>query len=407
MSATRPRLLLIKSVIPYPPDQGTRVLSFGLIRALRGSFDVTVLSRVLDDGDRSAAQKLEEYCDRVVTVFPPNKRSILHRAAYKLWYQLVSLFTRRSLKSLYDCPGAFKDAARRLAREEFDLVIIEYWQLYPLLELFPSDRVVLLTHDIDLLVNRKSALLEKRLLPKVRKVRRWMMEQREEVKAYQGVRRILALTERDAQAVVKLSKGHARVDVLPFGLDPGRFEPPAGESRRKEVLFMGALHAAFNIDSLDYFARSIYPLLDETCDFTLTIVGGKLPAYLEYLGRDPRVSVVGRVDDVRPYLHWASCIVIPLRFGGGLRIRTLEAMLAGLPVVCTTVAMAGMDFEPGRDYLLADTAEDFASEVNRLLNSPELVDEIAARALVRATSLYGWEQQDRASRALLESYIKQ
>lgn len=407
MTTKLPRLLIVKPIVPYPPDQGTKVVTFDLIRALEGAFDITVLAKVFDDGDVRSARELERWCSRVVTVAPPNKRSLLHRVAFKLWYLLVSVFGRRSLKSLYDCPGAFRRAAQSLAREDFDVVLIEYWQLSPVMEYFPAERVVLLTHDIDLLVNRASALLERRLWRKLAKVRRWMVEQREEVRAYQQARRILALTERDAHAARKLSRDRAWVEVLPFGLDPSRFEPPPDNVRRREVLFMGTLAAPFNRDALDYFVDSIYPLLDDVGDFELTIVGGELPPRHARLARDPRVDVVGRVPDVRPYLHRAACILIPLRFGGGLRIRTLESMMAGLPVICTSVAIAGMDFEAGRHFLLADTPAEFAFQTKRMVNEPAEAAQVAAGARERAVALYGAASQAERSRELFEVIARQ
>jgi len=402
-----PRLLIVKPIVPYPPDQGTKVVTFDLIRALEGTFDMTVLAKVFDDSDVRAASELERWCSRVVTVAPPNKRSLLHRIAFKFWYLLVSAFGRRSLKSLYDCPGAFRRAARALSREDFDVVLVEYWQLYPVMEYFPEDRVVLLTHDIDLLVNRANALLERRLWRKLAKVRRWMVEQREEVRTYQRAPRILALTERDAHAVRKLSRDRAWVEVLPFGLDPSRFEPSPDNVRRREVLFMGTLAAPFNRDALDYFVDSIYPLLDDIGEFEVTIVGGELPARHARIARDPRVSVVGRVPDVRPYLHRAACIVIPLRFGGGLRIRTLESMMAGLPVVCTSVAIAGMDFEAGKHFLLADTPSEFASQTKLMVNEPAEAAVIAAAARERVIALYAADSQAERSRTLFETIVGQ
>lgn len=385
---SRPRLLLVKPIVPYPPDQGTKVVSFDLIRSLRGTFDVTVLARALNESDVDAARELESWCERVITVPAPNRRSLLHRIAYKVAFSVRSLAGRHSLKSLYDCPSTLIARAAELAAQSpFDLYLVEYWQLYPLFDVFPADRTVLLTHDIDLLVNRQIALMEKRLGAKLRAVRRWRVEEGEEVRAYQRSQRVLALTERDAHAVRKLSRGHAEVRVLPFGVDPDYFAEPDG-ARAREVLFMGALSASFNRDALEYFAASIYPLLDDA-DCDVTIVGGELPDGARSLASQPRVRVIGRVPDVREYLHRAACIVIPLRFGGGLRIRTLEAMMAGLPVVCSSVAMAGMDFEPGRDYLQADTPADTAASIRRILDNPEFARGIAASARARAIERYG------------------
>lgn len=402
---SRPRVLIVKPVVPYPPNQGTRVVSFELIRALSEAFDVTVVTRTLSDEDELSARELEQWCERVEDVPAPNRKSVLHRVGYKLWYSIVSLVTRRSMKSLYDCPGALVRRVRNVvARTQFDLVIVEYWQLYPLLDILPADKTVLLTHDIDLLVARKRALLERRLFKKLSTVRRWLAEQREEVKTYQRVQRVLALTERDAEAVRKLSKGRAHVDVLPFGLDVDGYAAPDVKRSPKEVLFMGALSAGFNIDALEFFVQQIVPHLDAP-DIRFTVVGGELPPTVAHFARDSRVDVTGRVDDITTCLARATCLVVPLRYGGGLRIRILEAMMAGTPVVSTAVGIAGMDFVPGRDFLLADESAAFAAHVVRLLEDTELAGNLSVNAAKRVRERYAAGEQRRRLIRLVQSYI--
>jgi glycosyltransferase involved in cell wall biosynthesis len=417
----RKKILIVKPIVPFPPDQGTRVVSFDLIRTLQRDFDVTVLTRLLDPAEENNARSLEKHCSRVVTVMAPNRKSIVHRAAYKLAYLFVSLFRRRSLKSLYECPGVFVRAARRLAQEDFDCVVVEYWQLHRLLDEFPEETVVLLTHDIEMLVNRQNALLERNLFRKLVKVRRWLLEQREEIHAYRRARRVLALTERDATAVRKIRSRDPKsvqtpptgdgvspddaVGVLPFGLDVETYTQPVGERDPREILFMGALRAGFNRDALEYFVQKVFPHLDELRDIKITVVGGDLPRHLEYFGRDDRVEVTGRVPDVRPYLARAGCLVVPLRFGGGLRIRILEAMMAGTPIVCSTVAIAGMEFQPNREYLLADTPADTATEIRRLLDDPSLGSEIARNAATAVRERYERDAQSRRTAALFRYIV--
>ncbi len=405
---SRKKILIVKPFIPYPPDQGTRVLSFGLIRTLQTQFDVTVLTRLVDAGQEDDARELENHCSRVVTLMAPNKKSVFHRVAYKIGYSFLSLIRRRSMKSLYDCPGAFIGLARDLAKEDFDLVVLEYWQMYPLLDVFPSERIVLLTHDVEMLVNRHNALLERNLFRKLKKVRIWMKEQREELLAYRRAPRILALTERDATAVRKIrtsppgtgklsgetkqapetaaqawenaSDQEADVHVLPFGLDTDAYAESSIVRNPRELLFMGELRASFNADALEYFILKIFPHLSDEKNIQITIVGGDLPDHLKFFERDSRVEVTGRVPDVRPYLSRAACLVVPLRFGGGLRIRILEAMMTGAPIVCSSVAIAGMEFQPERDFLLADTPKETASQILRLLDDSELGREISHNA---------------------------
>jgi glycosyltransferase involved in cell wall biosynthesis len=159
-------------------------------------------------------------------------------------------------------------------------------------------------------------------------------------------------------------------------------------------LFLGHLGASFNQDALDYFVRRIYPALEGTAGLSVTVVGGSLPKRLEFFAHQPNVDVVGSVGDVRPYLHRASCLVIPLRFGGGLRIRILEAMSAGIPVVCSSVAIAGMAFEPGRDFVLADTPEDAVEGIRRLLSDEAFSVALAAAAERRVRERYATDVQE-------------
>jgi glycosyltransferase involved in cell wall biosynthesis len=389
----RPRILWIKPVLPYPPDQGTKVVSFGLLQALRESFDITVLARILDRREQSHARELEEWCSRVVTVLAPNKRSIFHRIFFKIYYELKSVVLRRSLKSLYDCPGAFLRAAERLAAEPFDLVVIEYWQLHQLARLFSSERVVLFTHDIDMLVNREIALLERNLIRKIIAVQRWLVERREELRAYKNARTVFTLTSQDRRAVRLVAGSSCRVEVVPFGVDIEHFSPPGIERNAGEVLFLGAMGAIFNRDALAYFVTKIHPLLDDIPGLSISIVGGHLPKDLSYFSTNREVEIVGRVRDIRPYLHRAACMVVPLRFSGGLRIRILEAMAAELPVICTTAAIAGMPFEAGTDYLLADTPEEFAEQLRTFMKNPSLGPAIAGNAKKKLQELYSRETQ--------------
>jgi glycosyltransferase involved in cell wall biosynthesis len=394
-SESRPRILLIKPVLPYPPDQGTKVASFGLIKALKPRFEVTVLARLTSRGEDESARELEQWCSRVVTVMAPSRKSIFHRVAYKAFYHLKSALLHRSLRGLYDCPGAFLRAGRELSKEHFDLVIIEYWQLFRMARFFPPDRCVLLTHDIDILVNRQVTLLERSLHRKIQALRRWIVERREEIAAYRGFRRVWTLTERDKAAVEEICHDGRKVDVLPVGVETALFAAPGMRRTRGEVLFLGHLGASFNRDALEFFATKIYPKLSRVEGLCVTVVGGHLPGHLEFFGLRPDVEVVGRVSDVRPYLHRASCLVVPLRFGGGLRIRILEAMSAGIPVVCTSVAIAGMPFEAGKDFLLSDEPDGLADAIIRVLSDEQLAGSLSRNALEQVRQSYGAEAQER------------
>jgi glycosyltransferase involved in cell wall biosynthesis len=335
----------------------------------------------------------------------PNRKSLLHRIGYKIFYGIKSTLLKRPLKSLYDCPGALIREARRLSGEEFDIIVINYWYLHRLLDVLPPQKCVILTHDVDMLVNRQVSLLERNLMKKIQAVRRWLVEQEEEMLAYRRSGTVWTLTDRDKFAVESICKGRCTVDVWPVGIDVDFYAPSGMKRNRGEILFLGAMRAPFNRDAVDQFVRYIYPRIDEIEGLSITIVGGLLPKELAYFGLQQEVEVVGRVADIRPYLHRAACIVIPLRFGGGLRIRILEAISAGLPVVCSSVAVAGMPFEPEREFLLADTPDEFARQIARVLEDQGLAGMLSERASRRLRDAYGVELQTGRAVGLVNRFL--
>lgn len=403
--STRRRILLVKPILPWPPSQGTRVVSAAIIEALLPEYDVTVLARILDESETQSVAELEAMGVRVVTVYPRNRRSFLTRVAYRAAYSVRSLFSGRSLKSLYDCPGAVVRAAKELAREHYDLVIIEYWQMHPLLGVFDRERTVLLTHDIDLIVNAQRAVLEESLFAKAAALRRWHTERSEEMLAYRAARHVWALTARDAGAVQKLSNGAAAVDVMPFGLRSEQFAMDVAPRTSREILFLGAMGAAFNRDALAYFATDVYPLLASIEGIHFTVVGGALPESLSWFGALRHVEVAGHARDVAPFYQRCACLVVPLRYGGGLRIRILEAMAAGVPVVASPVAVEGMALEPGKHLLIAATPADYRTHIERLLADPALGATLAREASAHIYNVYGPQARSEGIRELVRGRI--
>jgi glycosyltransferase involved in cell wall biosynthesis len=338
----------------------------------------------------------------VITVFPVNRRSLAARAGFKLAYTLRSSAGGRSLRSLYDCPGAFVARARELAREPFDLVIVEYWQLYPLLDIFPPRRTVLLTHDIDQRVSHARAAIgpARGFLARRRDAR----ERCEETRAYRRAGRVWALTAADADAVRALA-GTTPVDVFPFGLAEAAFAGEIGARESREVLFMGAMGASFNRDALVHFARDIHPVLAGLSGIRFTIVGGALPPGAEGLAAAPGVTVTGHAPDPGEYLRRAACLVVPLRYAGGLRIRILEAMAAGLPVVCSPPAVAGMDLRDGSEVLVARRPQEYRVWIERLFADRAFAADVAARAREAAWRRFGPDARGRGVRALVAEAI--
>ena len=183
----------------------------------------------------------------------------------------------------------------------------------------------------------------------------------------------------------------ARIEVVGNGVDCDFFaQAPAGSSARQDVLFMGRMDYHANIDAALYFVREVWPLVRQRRpELRLTIVGAQ-PSKAILALREQGITVTGTVDDVRPYYRSALVSVVPLRVGGGTRLKVLEAMAAGTPVISTTLGAEGLTTTHGKDILLADTPRAMADAIVSLRAESPLWHQLAAngRSLVREK--YDW-----------------
>jgi len=189
---------------------------------------------------------------------------------------------------------------------------------------------------------------------------------------------VIAVSARDAQQFDG-RYGQMDVEVIPTGVNVEYFRhalplPNGG------VVFTGSMDWLANIDAISWFHYEIWPLIaSHRFDATMTVVGRNPPQQLVNL-RSTGWSFTGRVDDVRPHVRGAAAFVIPMRIGGGTRIKAYEAMAMGIPVVSTSVGVEGLDVQPGEHFLLADSAADFAAAVLRLMQQPDLGRRLSEQA---------------------------
>ena len=148
-----------------------------------------------------------------------------------------------------------------------------------------------------------------------------------------------------------------------------------------------------NEDGIRYFTEQIMPRIKQAVpDVTLTVVGrDPYPSLVELSKRDPSVTVTGRVDDVRPYMEEAAVYIVPLRIGGGTRLKIYEAMAMEKPVVSTTIGAEGLPVTNGEEIILADTPESFAAAVVGLLRQESFAAEVGTRAAAKVRAQFGWE----------------
>jgi len=195
----------------------------------------------------------------------------------------------------------------------------------------------------------------------------------------------------DEARLLKKAVPAAKLSIIENGVDCANLRPLPPALNSSQLLFVGVMAYPPNADAVVHFCKSILPLIRRAIpEVRLTVVGHAPPMEVQTLASSGEVSVTGFVNDPIPYYAGASVCVVPLRAGGGTRLKILEAMALGRPVVTTSIGCEGLDVTDGEHLLIGDTAADFAQQVVRLLSEQELRNRIvvAARSLVEKR--YDW-----------------
>jgi len=203
---------------------------------------------------------------------------------------------------------------------------------------------------------------------------------------------ILSASKEDADFTrTRLPNPATQAWVVPNGVDTESLRPPDTAERKNRIIFCGAMDVLMNIDAVEWFARRIFPRVREAVpDAQFWIVGRNPAPKVKALASLPGIRVTGQVEDVRPYYAKAKVAVAPLRYGGGTKLKVLEAMALGVPVVASPVGCQGIEVVPGKHLFKEENEEIFAQRVVTLMQDENLRRRIAADARRLVEERYSW-----------------
>jgi glycosyltransferase involved in cell wall biosynthesis len=209
---------------------------------------------------------------------------------------------------------------------------------------------------------------------------------------YRSADSVLVLTAQE-RFVLQRYDPHLRVNVIPCGVDT-RYFRPAKDGTEECLLFTGHYESEPNRDAVLWFADRVWPIVKKQRPMLkFFVVGpGVVPEIRDLMKRDPSIVVTGEVEDVRPYMQKARVFLCPVRLGSGLRVKILEAMAAGVPVVSTTLGAEGIPLHTGENALLADTPELMAENILHLLEDEVLRSSIVRQARTLMEDRFAWDR---------------
>ena len=401
------RILFLTPQLPYPPHQGTSIRNYNLIKNLAMRHEVHLLSFVHSIDELARAAPLRECCREIEVVLAP-RRSTRQR--------FFSFFLSSKPDIALRLPS--KEFETRLAaalqRKRFDVLQVEGIEMGPYLEQGARIReqggkplIVFDDHNAEYILQRRAFETD------VRYILRWVgafysLVQWRKLGHYEAALcrladRVIAVSEADRWALQRLVPG-LEVAVVPNGVDTefynDQFPMTNDQSRfghwdlvigHYPLVFTGKMDFRPNVDAVLWFYRQVLPLIRrEIPDVHFYVVGRSPHRRILRLGEDPAVTVTGYVDDVRPYIAGAKVYVVPLRIGGGTRLKVLEAMAMGKAIVSTSLGCEGFQLKSGRELIIADKPERFALEVIGLLRDAPLRERLGRAARRFVKEHYDW-----------------
>jgi sugar transferase (PEP-CTERM/EpsH1 system associated) len=381
-------------VTPYPPSR-IRVRSYGFLTQLQRGHEVIIATQIASEQEQADVQALQNQGFEVIAVQESKQAAVVRSGK--------ALLSSVPLQVAYARSERFTQAVQHLCTQQlFDVIHVEHLRgIGSMLPLAQAHRLVWDAVDcISLLW--KQAIAGGPSLP----VRALAMLECKRTERYEGrilneLPHVLVTSERDRQAMIELRRIGASdvaseeldagIRVLPNGVDLEYFSPPKQERRHFNLVFSGKMSYHANIAAALYLYHQIMPLIwQQRPETTLTIVGSRPPKSILQLARDPRVEVTGYVEDIRPYVGRAQVMLSPTVYSVGIQNKVLEAMALGTPVVVAAQAAAALDARPGRDLLVANSANEFAEFTLRLVNDPDLRTTLSQSGRIYVEQQHDW-----------------
>ncbi|HJQ69739.1 MAG TPA: glycosyltransferase family 4 protein [Blastocatellia bacterium] len=377
------RILWVKGGKLLPVDTGGKIRSYNLLRQLAARHELTLLSYYDGPRDASYEGEIVEHFSRAVAVQTgrPESSAIDYlRHIFSPAPYAVTKFTSEKAKRLI---------REWMAARSFDVAVCDF--LSASLN-FPAELrtpTVLFQHNVESVLWRRQADHEPNPIKRIAFKLEAAKMTRYETRAVNRFDHVIAVSEKDRENMARMT-GRARITVVPTGVDLKAYgQQPRNEPQEPLLVFTGSMDWEANIDGVEHFCSEIWPrVLKAVPRARFRIVGRNPHPRVRALASES-IEVTGTVPSVIDHLREAAVFVVPLRIGGGTRLKIYEAMAMGKAVVSTSVGAEGLDVEDGRDIMLADTSPAFADSIIKLLCDRQARERLECAA-ARLAARFDW-----------------
>ena len=386
------RILWLKTELLHPVDKGGKIRTYYMLKELKREHHVTYLT--LDDGTATADEraKATEYCHELICIPQARREKFTPGFYFELLLNLAS--PRPYAIKKYESAAMLSKITELEREQAFDLLVCDFLAPAANVPRALNKPAVLFQHNVEAMIWKRHYEVQANPIKKAYLYGQWQKMRRFEQEMCGRFDCVIAVSADDREQMKREYGAQAVFDV-PTGVDTEFFRPSGAiEAAKHGIVFTGSMDWLPNEDAIRYFMREIMPLIKKKVpDASLTVVGRNPPSSLVDLSKeDPSLVITGRVDDVRPYIERAAAYVVPLRIGGGTRLKIFEAMAMEKPVVSTTIGAEGLPLTDGVELLLADEPETFGDAVVKVLSDSSWASELGQRAAATVRQHHGWGQ---------------
>ena len=370
------KILIISPYFPFPARDGGKVRLYNLIKHLSKENKVYLLAYIEPAADKNCVALAKEFCTEVFPVLREEDKRIIRDDLPRS----VSFFYTQAM---------IDELAKVLDIVKPDIVQLDFLIMTEYVKHIKNIPVFYTEHDMGLLDFNQS--FHDRDLEDNERFFEWKKLVQYEKRILDFFTSVIVLTERDKCLVEKLNS-NIKATIIPTGVDTDFYKPNEYVGYEKNLVFVGHYRHFPNADAIVYFVKKIYPkIVQKISNIKLYIVGSGVTKVVEEL-KDDNIFITGEVEDIRQYLKKPNIFIAPVRLGGGIKGKVLEAMAMGVPVVATQEAVSGIDYSTGNFALVSDDINVFADNVVKLYNDEVLYKTLSDNSRNIVENNYNWKK---------------
>ncbi len=402
----RLNVIVLDEEIPFPLNSGKRIRSFNLFQRLARLHNITYLAYCNQDSEETSLAAREFGRIGIETIVVD--RPVPKKSGFGFYGRLAgNLFSTLPYSVWTHTSQSMRTAlVQQQKARPVDLLHCEWTPYAEMMRNVEGKVVTVSAHNIESQIWQRYHETEQNPLKRAYIHHQWKKFQRYERWAFARANRTIFVSEPDAE-IARLSFGATRTAIVDNGVDVSTFTPSFDGREPRRLLIMGSLDWRPNVDGINRFLESVFPKVLTAQPHARLIIVGRNPesGWAHKIRQHKNVELFANVADVRPYVTQAGTLVVPLRIGGGSRLKILEAAASGLPVVSTMIGAEGLDFVPGQHFSASENIEDLVQPIVDSIREPQAAKARAKEAYKVILQNYNWdtlaERMDRIWRAEL------